>query len=73
MAPVRDDDRIQRVADAYASKYEWHVEISDGAFHAEGAPTVGPPPFYVYEVIPSVVYGFGADDKFAPLSTRWRF
>ena len=29
--------------------------------------------YAVYEVTPSVVYGFGTDDELAPLSTRWRF
>jgi hypothetical protein len=69
---VRDEARLRRVADAYASKYDWRVTVRDGAFHdAEGAPTAGPPPYEVYEVTPTVAYGLGTDGTFSP--TRWRF
>jgi uncharacterized pyridoxamine 5'-phosphate oxidase family protein len=70
---VTDDARLQRVARAYDSKYQWPVEIRDGAFHAEGAPTAGPPPFHVFELQPTSVFGFGTDEAFADRSTRWRF
>jgi nitroimidazol reductase NimA-like FMN-containing flavoprotein (pyridoxamine 5'-phosphate oxidase superfamily) len=71
-AKVRDAERLQRVADAYASEYDWHVTVRDGAFHdTEGAPTAGPPPYDVYEVIPTTAFGFGTDESFSP--TRWRF
>ncbi|MGH8903569.1 MAG: pyridoxamine 5'-phosphate oxidase family protein [Egibacteraceae bacterium] len=71
-AKVRDEAKLQRVAAAYASKYEWHVTVRDGAFHgAEGAPTAGPPPYDVYEVTLTVAFGFGTDGSLN--STRWRF
>jgi hypothetical protein len=70
-ARVRDAQRLARVAQAYRTKYDWPVTIHDGAFHADGAPTAGPPPYGVYEVIPATVFGFGTDDSLA--STRWRF
>lgn len=70
---VIDDKKLQRVASAYESKYQWTVEIRDGAFHAEGAPTAGPPPFHIYEVLPSKVFGFGTDETHGNHSTRWRF
>ena len=71
-AKIRDADRLRRVADAYASTYDWHVTVRDAAFHdAEGAPTAGPPPYDVYEVIPTTAYGFGTDESLSP--TRWRF
>lgn len=70
---VTDDARLRRVAEAYESKYEWPVEIRDGAFFAEGAPTAGPPPFHIFEVRPATVYGFGTDEEYANRSTRWRF
>ncbi|MGH9244498.1 MAG: hypothetical protein ACRD29_09310 [Acidimicrobiales bacterium] len=48
--------------------------MRDGAFDAPyGAPTAGPPPYQPYAVTPTVIFGFGTNDKFAPLSTRWRF
>jgi nitroimidazol reductase NimA-like FMN-containing flavoprotein (pyridoxamine 5'-phosphate oxidase superfamily) len=71
-AKVRDAATLQRVADAYASVYEWHVTVRDGAFHdTEGAPTAGPPPHDVYEVTPTTAFGFGLDESFS--STRWAF
>lgn len=70
---VTDDSALRRVADAYDSKYEWPVEIRDGAFFAEGAPTAGPPPFHVFEIQPANVFGFGTDERHFDRSTRWRF
>jgi nitroimidazol reductase NimA-like FMN-containing flavoprotein (pyridoxamine 5'-phosphate oxidase superfamily) len=71
-AKVRDEAKLQRVAEAYMSKYEWPVTVRDGAFHdTEGAPTAGPPPYEVYEVTPKTAFGFGTDESLD--STRWRF
>lgn len=71
---VRDHATLERVAEAYASKYEWPVTVRNGAFEAAyGAPTAGPPPYEIYVVRPTVVFGFGTDEAFAPRSTRWRF
>jgi nitroimidazol reductase NimA-like FMN-containing flavoprotein (pyridoxamine 5'-phosphate oxidase superfamily) len=41
---VRDDAALHRVAQVYASNYQWQVTVRDGAFWADGAPTAGPPP-----------------------------
>ena len=70
-ATVRDEAKLQRVADVYATKYEWHVTVRDGAFDADGAPTAGPPPYDVYAVSPTMIFGFGEDESFN--ATRWRF
>lgn len=70
---VTDDATLRRVAGAYESKYDWPVEIRDVAFHAEGAPTAGPPPFHVFTLSPATAYGFATDETFAERSTRWRF
>ena len=67
---VSDEARLRRVAAVYASKYDWHVEVRDGAFYADGAPTAGPPPYEVYAVIPTTAFGFGTDESFG--ATRWR-
>jgi nitroimidazol reductase NimA-like FMN-containing flavoprotein (pyridoxamine 5'-phosphate oxidase superfamily) len=72
--PVTGDDRLAAVGAAYRDKYGWPVEVVDGAFAAPyGAPTAGPPPYEVYEIVPEVAYGFGTDETWAPRSTRWRF
>jgi hypothetical protein len=68
---VHDNATLLRIAEAYASKYGWPVVVRDGAFYGEGAPTAGPPPYEVYEVIPTVMFGFGTDETFT--ATRWRF
>lgn len=70
-ARVRDEATLQRVAAMYAAKYGWHVSMRDGAFYADGAPTAGPPPYEVYRVTPTLIFGFGTDASFA--ATRWRF
>lgn len=70
---VTDEATLRRVADASDSKYGWPVEIREAAFHAEGAPTAGPPPFHIYQVQPRTVYGFGTDEDHFDRSTRWRF
>jgi nitroimidazol reductase NimA-like FMN-containing flavoprotein (pyridoxamine 5'-phosphate oxidase superfamily) len=36
---VRHQDTLQRVAGAYASIYDWHVTVRDGAFHDAAGPT----------------------------------
>lgn len=71
---VCDAAKLKRVAEVYASKYGWHVTVRDGAFHdAEGAPTAGPPPYEVYEVTPTVAFGFGTREETMAAATRWRF
>jgi nitroimidazol reductase NimA-like FMN-containing flavoprotein (pyridoxamine 5'-phosphate oxidase superfamily) len=71
---VVDADHLQRVADAYDTKYGWPATVSGAAFDAPyGAPTAGPPPYVVYEITPTVVFGFGTDEEHAPRSTRWTF
>ena len=70
-AIVRDADTLARAAAVYATKYDWPVEIRDGAFHADGAPTAGPPPYDLYRVTPKRIFSFGTDDSFT--ATRWRF
>ena len=68
----RDPAALERVAQAYATKYEWHVRMQHGAFDADyGAPTAGPPPYDVYALRPRSVYAFGVTENFSP--TRYRF
>jgi nitroimidazol reductase NimA-like FMN-containing flavoprotein (pyridoxamine 5'-phosphate oxidase superfamily) len=63
---VNDDDTLQRLADAYVSKYgsDWQFEVRDGAFHGDGGEAL------VYQVAPSTVFAFG---KGRYSQTRWRF
>ncbi len=68
---VRGEARLRRVADEYAAKYGWQVTVENGALVGDGAPTAGPPPYNVYEVIPTKVLGLGTDETFG--ATRWTF
>jgi hypothetical protein len=47
------------------------VSIENGALVAGGAPTAGPPPYEVYELIPTRVFGLGTDETYG--ATRWTF
>lgn len=66
---IADDARLRRVAQAYASEYGWDVQAHGGALHGQGAPTAGPPPYYVYRLLPRRGFGFPTDDRAPP--TRW--
>jgi nitroimidazol reductase NimA-like FMN-containing flavoprotein (pyridoxamine 5'-phosphate oxidase superfamily) len=64
---VSDEARLQQIAEAYAS-VGWYPTVRDGAFYADhGAPSAGPFPFDVYEVLPTTVFGLGSS------ATRWSF
>ncbi len=62
---VSDEARLQRVADRYASKYDWHYAVHDGAFYLEENWAE------VYEVAPTTAFDFSKGDPFS--QTRWRF
>ena len=69
---IRDDETLRRVAERYATIYDWHVTVRNGAFHdTGGAPTAGPPPYEVYEVTPRTAFGLPVGETFGP--TRWHF
>ena len=69
---LTDEARLHRIAEACMTKYGWPVAVRDGAFYADGAPTAGPPPYDVYEFIPTTAFGFPTEEgTFSP--TRWRF
>ncbi len=68
----RDPGALERVARAYATKYDWQVRVQHGAFDADyGAPTAGLPPYDLYALRPRTVYAFGVTENFSP--TRYRF
>ncbi|MDD9208177.1 pyridoxamine 5'-phosphate oxidase family protein [Georgenia sp. 10Sc9-8] len=69
---VRGGAELAAVAEAFAGTFGWHVDVRDGAFWAEGAPTAGPPPFHVLRLRPSEVHAFGTGDEVMARATRWR-
>ena len=63
---IRDEAKLQHVADRYLSKYDWRYTVRDGAFHGDEGNVA-----QVYEVIPTKAFGFGKGEPFS--QTSWRF
>ena len=64
---LRDDARLQRIADAFETKYgsDWHFDVHDGVFdHGAGIALV-------FEVAPHTAFGFLKGEPSS--QTRWRF
>jgi general stress protein 26 len=63
---VTDEGRLQRLADAWESKYDgdWHFDVANSAFQGEGGEAL------VFEVVLSKILAF-AKGEFA--QTRYRF
>jgi hypothetical protein len=63
---ITDEIRLQRLADAWESKYhgDWHFDVANGAFQGDGGEAL------VFEVIPTRIFAFAKGD-FA--QTRYRF
>ena len=66
---VTDVDRLNRLADAYRTKYDdWFgFRVADGRFAAAG----GIGQSLVFDVRPRKAFGFTKGDTFG--QTRWRF
>jgi nitroimidazol reductase NimA-like FMN-containing flavoprotein (pyridoxamine 5'-phosphate oxidase superfamily) len=70
---ITDEDTLKRVAEVYASKYDWHITPHDGAYDAPyGAPAAGLPPYELYQVhITKVITPGGSAEPYG--ATRWLF
>jgi general stress protein 26 len=70
-AKVTDAPTLQRLAKRYADQ-GWPATIKDGAFtHEFSAPSAGPPPWDLYAVRPTTVFGVLTVEPGG--ATRWRF
>jgi Pyridoxamine 5'-phosphate oxidase len=68
---VTDDATLQRLAKRYADG-GWPARVEDSAFTYDySAPSAGPPPWYLYAITPTTVYGVLASEPGG--ATRWRF
>ena len=68
---VTDDGTLQRVAKRYGDQ-GWPATVKDGSFtHEYSAPSAGPPPWDLYEVVPTTVYGVLSEEPGGAM--RWRF
>ncbi|MBA2276703.1 MAG: pyridoxamine 5'-phosphate oxidase family protein [Chloroflexia bacterium] len=65
---VRDDARLQRIADLYEAKFgsDWHFTVRDDAFAGASGNIA-----LVFEVKPATAFGFGKGEPFS--QTRCRF
>jgi hypothetical protein len=78
---VTDESALRRVAEAYASKMGWPLEVRDDGVFGPNAPTAGSPPYAVFELTPTTVFGLpgvaGTDEEGgferSLRPTRWRF
>jgi hypothetical protein len=78
---ITDDATLRRVAAAYDSVMHWPLEVRDGAVFGPNAPTAGRPPYAVFALTPTTVFGLpgvagtgteeGRASSLSP--TRWRF
>ncbi len=68
---VTDDETLHRLAKRYADQ-GWAPTVEDGAFtHEYSAPSAGPPPWNLYAVTPSTVFGVATAEPGG--ATSWRF
>jgi general stress protein 26 len=68
---VTDNSTLERLAKRYADQ-GWPATVKDGAFtHEFSAPSAGPPPWNLYAVTPSTVFGVLTVKPGG--ATRWRF
>lgn len=65
---VRDEADLRRIAELFT---DWGPQVRDGAFwHEYSAPSAGPPPWDVYEVLPTTIYALSTGEPHG--ATRWR-
>ena len=76
---VTDTANLQRVVDMFGSN-DWKLEIRGDSVFGPNAPSAGPPPYGVFRLVPSVVfglpgmYGMDAEGGKKPIApTRWTF
>jgi len=68
---VTDVATLQRLAQRYADG-GWPARVEDRALTYDySAPSAGPPPWYLYAITPTTVYGVLASEPGG--ATRWRF
>ena len=70
-AKLTDDPTLQRLAKRYADQ-GWPAIVKDGAFTYDySAPSAGPPPWDLYAVTPTTIFGVLTVEPGG--ATRWRF
>ena len=77
--PITDHDAVRHVAE-FLSGNNWPLEVEGDKVSGPHAPTAGPPPYTLYRIVPSTVFGLPGMvgmDEFDPADlpepTRWDF
>jgi hypothetical protein len=77
--PLTDEAAVRRIAEMLGAN-DWPLEVRGDKVHGPHAPTAGPPPYSIYRMVPSKVFGlpgmFGMeqfDPSELPKPTRWDF
>ena len=75
---IVDPDELRQFVDAFGTKLSWPLEVTDGGVTGPNAPTAGPPPYAVFRVVPTTVFGLPGmtgmeqfDPDELPRPTRW--
>lgn len=77
--PITDPDAVRHVAEVFREK-GWALEATGYKVDGPNAPTAGPPPYTIFRIVPSRVFGlpgmtgmeqFGPGEL--PKPTRWVF
>lgn len=72
-ARTTDPAKLERLAEHYRAN-DWPATAGDGALDAPfSAPTTGPAPYNVYEVIPTAAFALGTTEETVSQCTRYRF
>lgn len=77
--PLTEDDAVRHVAEVLNAG-GWPLEAREDKVYGPNAPTAGPPPYTIFRIVPSRVFGlpgmFGMeqfDQAELPRPTRWDF
>ncbi len=77
--PLRDEGTVRQIADFLASN-NWPLEVRGDKVFGPHAPTAGQPPYTVFRIVPSRVFGLPGmqgmdqfDPAELPRPTRWDF
>jgi hypothetical protein len=75
---VTDDDAVRHIADVLSAN--WPLEAKGAKVYGPHAPTAGPPPYTIFRIVPSKVFGLPGmtgmdqfDPADLPKPTRWEF
>jgi hypothetical protein len=75
---VTDDDAVRHIADVLSAN--WPLEVRGDKVYGPHAPTAGPPPYTIFRIVPSRVFGLPGmtgmdqfDPADLPKPTRWEF